>query len=91
MSEIQEPLTRGTSHIRRDRTGSISLPVPIIIESLIHLEPGYEIEWQVEGDRLILTPRPPQKLSIHDLIAQITPENKHDYIETGAPVGNEVW
>lgn len=31
------------------------------------------------------------KLSIHDLIAQITPENRHDYIETGSPVGNEVW
>lgn len=80
-----------TSRIKRDSVGTITLTVPIGIESKIHLEPGFEVEWDIDGDRLILTPKIPKRLSIKELIDQITPDNKHDPITTGSPVGNEVW
>jgi antitoxin MazE len=93
MTDINDALTSLTtiSRIHRDRSGTITLTVPIGIESKIHLEPGFEIQWDIDGDRLILTPKIPKRLSIHELIAQITPENRHDPISTGSPVGNEVW
>jgi len=30
-------------------------------------------------------------LSLEELVARITPENRHAEAETGASVGNEVW
>ena len=30
-------------------------------------------------------------LSLDELVARITPENRHDEIGTGRAVGNEVW
>jgi antitoxin component of MazEF toxin-antitoxin module len=30
-------------------------------------------------------------LSLADLVARITPENRHDEIGSGTAVGNEVW
>jgi antitoxin component of MazEF toxin-antitoxin module len=32
-----------------------------------------------------------QPLSLEELVARITPENRHREAETGASVGNEVW
>ena len=80
-----------TSRIHRDRAGTISLTVPLGIETKINLEPGFEIEWQVDGDRLILTPKLQKRLTIEELAAGITPENRHAYIDTGSPVGQEAW
>jgi antitoxin MazE len=93
MSDTKDELDRitTTSRIKRDRCGTITLTVPIGIESKIHLEHGFEVEWDIDGERLILTPKIPKRLSIQDLIAQITPDNKHEAISTGSPVGKEVW
>ena len=93
MNETKDALERimTTSRIQRDSTGTMSLTVHMGIENKIHLEHGFEVEWQIDGDRLILTPKLPNRFTLEELCAQITPENKHDYISTGSPVGNESW
>jgi antitoxin MazE len=93
MADLQEKLDRvlTTSRIQRDRSGTITLTVPLGIESKINLEPGFEVEWQIDGERLILTPKLPKRFTIEELAAGITPENRHAYIDTGSPVGEEAW
>jgi antitoxin MazE len=49
-----------------------------------------------EGSRVTITPGdvlPDSKATIplDDLLAQITDENRHELIDFGPPVGNEVW
>ena len=80
-----------TSRIRRDRSGGLSITIPLGLEQQVHLEPGLEVEWQIDGDRLILQPRQPKHYSLEELVAGITPENRHEYIDTGSPVGQEAW
>jgi antitoxin component of MazEF toxin-antitoxin module len=36
-------------------------------------------------------PLPEDELTLDALVEQITPENRHDEVGTGAPVGNEIW
>ena len=35
--------------------------------------------------------QPDKELTLDDLIANITPENRHAAIEWGPPVGKEIW
>ena len=34
---------------------------------------------------------PRARMTLPELVALITDENRHPYVETGPPVGNEVW
>jgi antitoxin MazE len=51
-----------------------------------------------EDTELSLTPSPgavvakkKPKYTLEELVAKITPENRHELIDFGPPVGNEVW
>jgi antitoxin MazE len=89
-SDTEDILAKlSTSRINRDRQGDLTITIPSGIEQNIHLEPGLEIAWHIDGNRLILTPQRPQPLTIEELAAGITPENRHAYIDTGNPIGQE--
>ena len=49
-----------------------------------------EVDVRVEGNRMIIEPvRPP--IDLDAMLATITPENSHELIDWGPPVGKEVW
>ena len=41
--------------------------------------------------KFVVVPVPEPEVTLENLVALITPENRHDEVETGEPVGNEIW
>ncbi|MNP79585.1 Antitoxin MazE [compost metagenome] len=49
-----------------------------------------EVDVRVEGNRMIIElVRPP--IDLDAMLTAITPENSHELIDWGPPVGKEVW
>ncbi len=69
---------------------SHALRIPRAMLDALNIREGDEVELMVEDGRLAVRPVKP-KLTLESLIAAITPENCHDEIDWGKPVGNEVW
>ncbi len=66
---------------------SLGLRIPKAFAEQAGIVEG-ELEMQLEGDKIILQ-KP--KFTLESLVAGITPENKHDVVDFGEPVGKEVW
>lgn len=80
------------THVRNNAAGIPLLEIPPGICNEIEIQPGAEVEWKrLEDGTLSLTIAPPAKYNIADLVAGITPENRHEYTDTGNPEGNEIW
>ena len=54
-------------------------------------EVGSEVEIRVVNGYLEIYPPGAPRYTIDELVAQITPENRHGEIDLGPPVGKEVW
>jgi antitoxin MazE len=44
----------------------------------------------IDGN-LVIKPKRQKQYSLAELIARITPENRHTEIDTGVSVGEEIW
>jgi antitoxin MazE len=69
---------------------SLGLRIPRAYAVAMQIEEGTPVALSVEGGRLIVTPEQP-RYSLEDLLAGITPENRHHETDWGAPVGREDW
>ena len=49
------------------------------------------IDLSLEDGRLVITPLVAPQYSLADLLAQISPENRHTEVDTGSSVGREAW
>jgi antitoxin MazE len=56
----------------------------------VGLDEGASVEVKVSGRTLVLTPARRQ-YSLNELVARITPKNRHRETDWGSPVGNESW
>ena len=45
----------------------------------------------VRNGKLIVVPLRQSRLTLEELVRQITPENRHEAVEAGEAVGNEIW
>jgi len=70
---------------------SLGLRIPKALAADAQVADGTRVELNVENGRLIVVPQREANCSIEDLVARITPENLHGEINTGSPVGREVW
>jgi antitoxin MazE len=68
---------------------ALRIPKPFAEES--NLREDSPVEISVRSGKLIVVAIEEPQLSLEELVAKITPENRHAEIETGAAVGNEVW
>ena len=68
---------------------ALRIPKPLAIE--VGLDEGSRIDITAEGDKLVITPVREPELTLSVLLAQITPENLHKEVDTGAVVGDEAW
>ena len=68
---------------------AVRIPKAIALESKI--EQGSEVDLTLEGGKVVLNPVRPPEYRLEDLLAGVTEENRHDEVETGGPVGSEVW
>lgn len=65
---------------------AIRIPRPVADEA--GLTEGAPVVLSVEGGAVVVRR---QKLDLEALLARVTPENVHGEIDTGSPVGREVW
>lgn len=67
---------------------ALRLPASVLDGTVFELD--LEVDVRVEGSRMIIEPvRPP--IDLDAMLAAITPENSHELIDWGPPVGKEVW
>lgn len=67
---------------------SLACRLPKALAAQAGIEEGTPLSVSVEGERIIIA-RAKKPVDADELIARITPENRHDAVEFGAPVGNE--
>ncbi|MBK0633387.1 AbrB/MazE/SpoVT family DNA-binding domain-containing protein [Klebsiella aerogenes] len=67
---------------------SIRIPVNVMKAAALHVDDQLEVN--VEDGRLVLVPVKAKEYSLDELLAGITPDNLHDAVDFGAPVGKEL-
>jgi antitoxin MazE len=69
---------------------SAAVRIPAAMLAAAGLKTDDAIDVREENGRIVIE-KVRKKVSLDDLIARITPENRHDLVEWGPPVGKEVW
>jgi antitoxin MazE len=72
------------------RGNSLALRIPRAIAKKVGLDEGANVEVRASGRDLVLAPAH-REYSLQELVAGITPKNRHRETNWGAPVGNEYW
>jgi antitoxin MazE len=71
---------------------SLALRVPKAMAQEIGASDGKAAEMSVRDGKLVIeVTKPKRRNTLDELVAGITPENRHEEIDWGPPVGNEVW
>ena len=68
---------------------SLALRIPKPLADEAGLDENAEVELTMRDGQLIV--QPAAHFTLEALLAQITPENLHDEIDSGSPLGNEAW
>jgi antitoxin MazE len=68
---------------------ALRIPKPFAEES--NLREDSPVDVSLRNGKLVVVAIEEPPLSLEDLVAKITPENRHGETDTGAAVGNEVW
>ncbi|MFM9904062.1 MAG: AbrB/MazE/SpoVT family DNA-binding domain-containing protein [Pyrinomonadaceae bacterium] len=68
---------------------ALRIPKSFAVES--NVTRGSTVEVSMNNGTIVVTPVEDSKYTLEDLVDGITDENRHDEIEWGRPVGNEVW
>ncbi len=70
---------------------SLGLRIPKAFAEQAGVEAGSEVDLALEDGELIIRPAREPKYGLAALVRGITDENVHAEVETGPPVGREVW
>ena len=72
--------------------GGLGINIPPMIANGLSLREGLYVSVHEVGNRIIIEP-PKQDVSfcLTDMLSEITEDNVHQCIETGTPIGNEIW
>ena len=68
---------------------ALRIPRPFAEESNLHEDSAVDIT--VRNGKLVVVPIREPQFTLEELVEQITLQNRHVEVETGEPVGNEVW
>lgn len=70
---------------------SLGLRIPKSFAEEAGVEAGSEVDLSVDDGELIVRRVGRQRYGLKELLREVTDENIHDAVETGGPVGREVW
>ena len=70
---------------------SLALRIPKSFANEVGLQRETSVEVSLSDGSLVITPVTKPKPNLKRLLAQITKENLHHEVDTGAVVGNETW
>ena len=68
---------------------SLGIRFPVYLTRELLLEDGSFVDISKKGKTVIIQPKNKNKLS--EMLEKITKQNIHKEIETGSPVGKEIW
>jgi antitoxin MazE len=68
---------------------ALRIPKPFAEET--NLAEDTAVDVSVRNGKLVVVPIVESELSLEALVSRITPDNRHNEIDTGGTVGNEVW
>ncbi len=69
---------------------SLAVRIPSAYARGLNLAEGMEVDIVVADGGLLLKPRP-REYTLDELVAGITPENRHEETDWGPPAGGEAW
>lgn len=70
---------------------SLAIRIPKSFATEIDLSQGAEIDLVLLENKIQIKPIKKKKISLDDLLSQVTEENIHKEVDTGTPVGKEIW
>ncbi|HEY9800796.1 MAG TPA: AbrB/MazE/SpoVT family DNA-binding domain-containing protein [Leptolyngbyaceae cyanobacterium] len=70
---------------------SLAVRIPRSIAEQAHVSEGTDINFSVEGNSIVITPKRRKKYTLDELLEGMTPDNFHPEFATGDAVGNEAW
>lgn len=70
---------------------SYGVRIPRDVARHLGVEPGSPLNVEMEDGALILRTPKQDKSELDTLVAQITPDNRHEEIDWGEPRGQEIW
>jgi antitoxin MazE len=70
---------------------SLGIRIPIQIAKQVNLKEGTGVIFTVLEGSLVIKPERRKKYTLDELLEGMTPENVHEEVEMGKPVGNEIW
>jgi len=73
----------------QNRGNSLAIRIPKYIAEQVKIEEGSKIEIAAENQSIKIIPLK-RKMTLGELLAKITPENRHEEIDFGLPQGNEL-
>ncbi|GGF77567.1 antitoxin MazE [Paracoccus acridae] len=68
-------------------SASVRIPASFMAAAGLRLDQAVEV--REDKGRVVIEPIAHEEYDLADLLAGITPENIHDQVDFGAPVGNE--
>ena len=68
---------------------SLGIRIPAAIARELSLKDGSTVDINDKGKQILI--KPVQKNKLSELVSKINEKNLHKEIETGGPVGKEVW
>ena len=71
--------------------GSLAFRIPASFAAMTGLTEGADVDLTIEAGRLVITPLTNPKQTLDDLLARVTPENRHREVDTGPSAGIEAW
>ena len=70
----------------------LGINIPTVIANGLSLKEGIYVNLHESGNRIIIEPAKANvSYCLNDMLSEVTEDNMHHCIETGAPTGNEVW
>lgn len=69
---------------------SLGLRLPKSVALEARIDEGDTVDVSVKNGAIVVRPSPPT-YSLDQLVARITPRNRHDESDWGTPVGHETW
>ncbi|MDO8412276.1 MAG: AbrB/MazE/SpoVT family DNA-binding domain-containing protein [Gallionellaceae bacterium] len=70
---------------------SAAVRIPASVMAAAHVDLDQAVEVREEKGRIIIEPVRSKEYKLDELLNGITGKNQHKLINTGAPVGKEVW
>ena len=70
---------------------SLALRIPKTFASEAGIQKETPVEVSLADGKLVITPVAEPKLTLEQLLANVTKENLHHEVDTGPATGNEMW